>query len=197
MTEWQDESGELDWPALGRWMGLAQQGDSAAYRRLLKELVPYLRRLAARRLSPADEVEDLVQDILMSVHIARRTYDSKRPLRPWIDIIAARRLADRLRRRYRIGAVETPLRDDIDETFAQGEANEHRGTDMRPIESGGALGQAIAGLPPSQRQAVELLRLRELSLKEAAALSGRSETALKVAMHRAVKALRLILEPKQ
>jgi len=189
--------GELDWAALGQMMGMAQDGDASAYRHLLMDLAPYLRRLCARRLSRADAIEDVVQDILMSVHVARRTYDPHRPLQPWINAIAARRLADRLRRHYRLWALETPLGEDFDETFGRVETNDGADADIRLAEASGFLRRAIADLPPRQRQAVELLRLQELSLKEASTLSGQSETALKVAMHRALNALRRTLGSKE
>lgn len=173
-----------DWSGL---MANSQDGDQASYRLLLELISPYLRALARRAGIGAEEIEDVVQDVLLTVHAIRHTYDPKRPFGPWLVAIARRRLVDRLRRRGRISARETEL---IEEhvTFRPEEANFlERDDDARRLRG------AISNLPKGQRQAVELLRLQELSLREAAARSGQSETALKVAMHRALKGLRRLL----
>ena len=172
-----------DWSHL---MGRAQQGDRDAYRRLLTELTPYLRALARRNGVRPAEVEDAVQDILLTIHTIRHTYDPSRPLGPWLVVIARRRIVDRLRRSQRRAAVEAPF-EKSHETFATPETNLYE-----PVESGG-LRQAIERLPAGQRRAIILLRLREMSLKDAARESGMTVTSLKVAAHRGLKALRKLL----
>ena len=77
-------------------MAHAQGGDRAAYRRLLEEIAPYVRALAVRRLPNRSDVEDAVQDVLMTVHAIRQTYDPARPFGPWLVAIADRRIIDRL-----------------------------------------------------------------------------------------------------
>lgn len=172
-----------DWSHL---MGRAQQGDRDAYRRLLTELTPYLRALARRNGVLPAEVEDAVQDILLTIHTIRHTYDPSRPVGPWLVTIARRRIVDRLRRSQRRAAVEAPFEKSY-ETFATPETNLYE-----PVESGG-LRQAIESLPAGQRRAIILLRLREMSLKDAARESGMTVTSLKVAAHRGLKALRRLL----
>lgn len=180
-----DRAPSDDWSTL---MTRSQGGDQSAYLILLKGITPYLRALARRRGLGADEIEDGVQDVLLTVHAIRHTYDPKRPFTPWLAAVARHRLVDRTRRRIRIAARETALTD-AHETLALEETNSHeRAHDVRRLRV------AISGLPGGQRQAIEMLRLRELSLKEASAISGQSETALKVAVHRAVKRLRRALE---
>jgi RNA polymerase sigma factor (sigma-70 family) len=175
---------ELDWSI---YMARAQGGDREAYRRLLEEITPYLRSLATRRVSNRSDVEDVVQDALVTMHAVRHTYDPARPFGPWLVAIANRRIVDGLRRRGRAGARETPL-DAEHETFAAPAANYHEAaSDAR------ALREAVDCLPTGQREAVRLLKLREMSLKEAAAASGMTVPALKVAMHRALKSLRKML----
>ncbi|MDR3514822.1 MAG: sigma-70 family RNA polymerase sigma factor [Azospirillaceae bacterium] len=176
---------ESDWSAL---MVRAQGGDAAAYRQLLGAVTPYLRALAHRAGLDGPEIEDGVQDILLTLHMIRHTYDPTRPFAPWLVGVAQHRLTDRLRRRGRQGAREMPLTEEH-ETFAHDETNHHEErSDSRRLRG------AIETLPAGQRQAIELLRLRELSLREASAISGQSETALKVAAHRAIKRLRTLLE---
>jgi RNA polymerase sigma-70 factor (ECF subfamily) len=167
-------------------MARAQDGDRAAYRRLLDEITPYLRSLAARRHRDLNDIEDAVQDILLTIHSIRQTYDPARPFGPWLVAIANRRLIDRLRRQGRTRARETELTADH-ETFAGPPANLEEGADRHELE------QAIDNLPPVQRQAVRLLKLKEMSLKEAAAASGLSVASLKTNTHRALKNLRKML----
>jgi RNA polymerase sigma-70 factor (ECF subfamily) len=178
---------------LGELMRRAQEGDRRAYGELLRLIAPRLRRLVrqrSRRIQPCD-VEDLVQDILLSLHAVRATYDPARPFMPWLTAIARNRIADGARREHR-RAVNELATDKLPETFPAPGAN-------RLIESygdGEALARAMAELPPGQRRAVELTKLGELSLKEAAAASGMSIGALKVAVHRGMGALRKALGAK-
>jgi RNA polymerase sigma factor (sigma-70 family) len=177
----------LDWSIC---MARAQGGDREAYRRLLEEITPYLRSLAARRVQNRGDIEDAVQEALLTVHAVRHTYDPTRPFGPWLVAIANRRIVDGLRRRGRSGSRETPL-DTEHETFAAPETNYHEAA-----SEARALREAVEALPPGQREAVRLLKLEEMSLKEAAAASGMSVTALKVATHRALKNLRKLLGSK-
>jgi RNA polymerase sigma-70 factor (ECF subfamily) len=126
-----------------------------------------------------------VQDVLLTVHRVRHTYNPSRPFKPWLAAIARRRSIDLLRRRGRRSALEVSD-DKAYETFADPQAN--RGVEVYAATEG--LTEAISGLPQQQREAVELLKLRELSLAEASRLSGTSVAALKVNMHRAIKSLR-------
>ncbi len=172
---------------LAALMQAAQDGDRVAYARLLQELVPLLQRLVRRRLGflqPTDR-EDLVQDILMSLHAARATYDPRRPFTPWLMSIARHRMVDRARRRARLWVNEV-LVDEFVESISN-EVSDLAGSQYGDPE---LVQQAVKGLPAGQRTAIELLKLRELSLKEAADVSGMSVSALKVATHRAIKSLR-------
>lgn len=171
-------------------MRAAQGGDAAAYKELLQGITPRIRRIVARQrgFAGAEEVEDLVQDVLLSVHKVRATYDPARPFMPWLLAIVRHRLADGARRYGRMTAREVAL-DDANLTFVEPATNSLE--DM----SGDAetLRLAVQSLPPRQRTAIELLKLKEMSLKEAAAASGMSVGALKVATHRAIAALRRAL----
>ena len=178
----------LDWSI---YMVRAQSGDREAYRRLLEEIAPYIRSLAGWRMQNRSDVEDAVQDALMTVHAVRRTYDPARPFGPWLVAIAHRRITDALRRRGRAGMRETPLEEEH-ETFAGPEANY-----LEAASEARALREAVEGLSPGQREAIQLLKLEEMSLKQAAAASGMSVAALKAATHRAMKNLRKLLARKE
>jgi RNA polymerase sigma factor (sigma-70 family) len=178
-------NGQPNWSAL---MAKAQDGDRDAYRSLLKQIEPYVRSIAARCFNRPADAEDVVQDVLLTVHAIRNSYDPKRPFGPWLVAIANRRIIDRLRRQTRQKFREIELAAEH-ETFPDVAANLNITT---PAEL--ALTGAIDKLPPDQREAIRMLKLKEMSLKEASRASGRSIPALKVATHRAIKNLRRLLK---
>ena len=171
-------------------MKAAQQGDADAYTELMQAITPRVRRVVGRRRGflGADAVEDLVQEILLSVHSVRATYDPGRPFMPWLLAITRNRLVDSARRYARTQAHEVIV-DDLDVTFSREPTN--------PLMDGygdpQALRTAIEALPPGQRAAIEMVKLQDMSLKDAAAASGSTVGALKVATHRAMASLRRIL----
>ena len=172
---------------LRRLMVLAQAGDEAAYADLLGQVAAIARaviRNRVRTFQPTD-VEDVVQDVLMALHMARATYDPARPFMPWLMTILQSRLVDRLRKIQRISSNEVTV-DALPEVPPVGRV------DWNAREYGDAehLRREIGGLPATQRRAIEMLKLRELSLKEASAESGLSTGNLKVLVHRAIKTLR-------
>lgn len=177
----------------GLWMQAAQAGDQNAYARLLTALTVFLRARLGRILGAGfgNEIEDVVQEILLSLHSVRHTYDPKRPFLPWLMSIARHRTLDFLRKRLRARAREISVAV-FDETFLDLAAKEEN--DYGDPE---ALRQALSHLPEGQRRALELLKIEGLSLKEAAAASGQSIASLKVAAHRGVKALRSLMTGKE
>ena len=189
----------LDHEDAGRWGGLmeqAQRGDRAAYHTLLVAIAPYLRAIARRYLRQDQDAEDMVQEILIVVHDIRHTYEPGRPLKPWLATIATRRCIDHLRQRMRRGLPETGDEDLLgqlpDESVdSMPEARLERQQQEQVVQ------RAVQSLPARQREAVELLRLQELSLKEAAAASEQSVGSLKVACHRAMKALQRAMTGKE
>ena len=136
-----------------------------------------------------EEVDDLVQEILLSLHVARATYNPDRPFLPWLLAIARNRLADGARRHEHRRAHEVTV-DDLDVTFPSERQNFLTAVYRDPQ----ALKHAIGALPDGQRTAIELLKLQGLSLTEAAGATGTSTGALKVATHRAMSALRKMLK---
>jgi RNA polymerase sigma factor (sigma-70 family) len=175
---------------LASLMRAAQAGDAAAYLELLKIVTPYVRRVVAYRRGFAgrEDVEDLVQDVLLSLHAARATYDPQRPFTSWLMAIVRHRLADGARRHARTTAHEVAADGDR-VTFPDSSTNTGRGPRLDAF----ALKQAIQSLPPGQRDAIELLKLQGMSLNDAAATTGSTVGALKVATHRALATLRKLL----
>lgn len=168
-------------------MAAAQAGDRAAYEALLRDCVPLIRTIAVRQGVPADRCDDVIQDVLLTIHRARQTYDPARSFTGWLRTIAERRAIDLLRRisRERRREIHSPL---AFESYAD-ETADAAGGGQYP--TGFARVQEVLGtLPQRQREAVQVLLLEEHSLSEAAAATRRSKGALKVNLHRALKALR-------
>ena len=165
-------------------MGAAQGGDRAAYEKLLLELLPELRRFVRNRVYAAEEVEDVVQNALLSVHRARHTYRAERPFSPWLYAIARNTVTDHLRRRGRRLARERSLEEDhVPEPVAAPVASAAAGLSPE-------LEDALSGLPAKQREAVLLIQVEGLSVVEAAGRAGVSVSAIKVRAHRGYRLLR-------
>ncbi|WP_114239466.1 sigma-70 family RNA polymerase sigma factor [Dyella sp. C9] len=167
-------------------MAAAQGGDRLAYERVLGESVALIRAAARRQGVGVDQLDDVVQETLITVHRVRHTYDPARSYDAWLSAIASRRAVDALRSQGRRG------RHELHDEFAY---DNHADTDdvaaaAEREQEARRLRDAIATLPPGQREAVEQLGLKERSLAEASADTGRQTGALKVNLHRAMKALR-------
>lgn len=172
---------------LGALMAAAQAGDAAAYATVLQDCVGLAASVARRAGVRPAAVDDVVQDVLMTVHRALHTYDPARPFQPWLRAIARRRAIDALRQHGRQGARELH---DPDAYLNQVGQDDPADLAVGRQDEAARLRSAIATLPPSQREAVELLGLQERSLEEASRQTGRSKVALKVNLHRALRALR-------
>jgi RNA polymerase sigma-70 factor (ECF subfamily) len=162
-------------------MARAQDGDREAYRALLDDIAPGLLRFFRSRVSVAEDARDLLQETLIALHRARHTYDPTRPLEPWLFAIARNVATDHLRRQLGRSTWEV-LVDEPPEVEAAAE-----GAPERQLE------QALARLPPTQRQAFEMLKIEGLSVETAAARAGTTAGALRVRAHRAYQALKAML----
>lgn len=159
--------------------GLA--GDARAYRAFLQATSDLLRSYFRRRLGGLpDEVEDLVQDALLAIHDKRHTYDPDLPVTAWLYAIARYKLADLMRRRERREGRTESL---DDERAREPSAPEHDETADRDLDL------LLGRLPARQRQAIVHTKLEGLSVAETAQRTGMSESAVKVGVHRGLKAL--------
>ena len=173
-------------PELKALMLAGLAGDKAAHGRLLAALAPRLRAYFLRRIgAETGDLEDLVQETLLAIHLKRGMYDPAQPFTPWVHAIARYKLIDAWRRK---GARPTrPLDDDDD--FAA------------PDESEGALARRdldvlLAKLPPKQGDLIRDVRIEGLSMAEAAQRRGMSIPAVKVGLHRSLKALQAMVGVK-
>ena len=156
-------------------------GDEAAYRKFLGELSAHLRGFLKRRLQqqPGD-VEDLVQEVLLAVHNGRQTYRTDQPLTAWVHAIARYKLTDYFRARSRHEALNDPLDDDFELLAAP---------ELEPAEAKRDLGKLLEQLPDRQRLPIVHVKLEGLSVAETARMTGLSESAVKIGVHRGLKAL--------
>jgi RNA polymerase sigma factor (sigma-70 family) len=166
-------------------MVAAQAGDRSAYESLLRDCIPFIKRVARRQGVAPDRIDDVVQETLLTVHRARQTYDPGRSFTAWLRTIAQRRAIDGLRRHGRtdMREIHAPL---AYENYPD-PGGDREGADGI---DGAVVGRAVATLPPGQREAVQQLAVRGLSLAQAATATGRTAGALKVNLHRALKTLR-------
>jgi RNA polymerase sigma-70 factor (ECF subfamily) len=170
-------------PELKALMIASLAGDAAAHRALLDRLSARLRAYYKGRLArigrSATEAEDLVQEALIAIHIGRHTYDPAVSFTPWVQAIARYKLVDHLRR-TRASLADVSI-DDAAEVMAK---DDHVG-----VESAYDLQRLLARLPEKMRRAIECVKIEGLSVAETASLSGVSESAVKVNVHRGLKAL--------
>ncbi len=155
----------------------AQEGNGEAYRDFLDRSSHYVRRFVARRLSPAQTVEDVVQETLLSLHSARHTYVPGKPVVPWIHAIAQRRVFDYLRKRMRSTEGKAGPSFDQDE-WQPGEAESEATSHL-------AVRDALANLSPQQRDILGLLKIDGLSTREVSERLRITEASVRVTAHRA------------
>lgn len=162
---------------LARLFRAALAGDERAYVAFLRGAAALVRAYARRRAQHGFEPEDIVQEVLLAVHVKRHTWRTDAPVKPWLHAIARYKLIDAFRRRG--SRVDIDL-DEIAETFAAPE-------DDRP--SSREVGKALASLAPGQRSVVSAISVEGRSIGETAASLGMSETAVRVALHRGLSAI--------
>jgi len=156
-------------------------GDERAYRVFLDALSAHLRAFLRRRLMRLpDEVEDLVQECLLAIHNQRHTYDADHALTAWVHAIARYKLIDLMRRRASLDRVTEPL-DDEHDVFSSADAN--------AAEARRDIGKLLERLPERQRLPIVCVKLQGLSVAETARMTGMSASAVKVSVHRGLKAL--------
>ena len=156
-------------------------GDAVAYRSFLDGLARHLRAFLRRRLAHArDDVEDILQETLLAVHNGRHTYRADQPLTAWVHAIARYKLMDFFRSHARREARNTPL-DEDSELFAS--------SDAEPAQARRDIGKLLEQLPDRHRLPILHVKLQGLSVAETAKLTGLSESAVKIGVHRGLKTL--------
>jgi RNA polymerase sigma factor (sigma-70 family) len=170
-------------------MRAALCNDADAYRHFLEGVTPYLRSMARRGCgrgsAPGSEVEDVVQEMLLTVHIKRGSWDQSQPIGPWLSTVARNKMVDILRQRVRHSA--TPI-EDVADTLVSSDACDD--------SDHGNLERLLKWLKEPQRTIVRSLSLEGNSVPDTAARLNMTEGAISVALHRAIKSLALMYRPK-
>jgi RNA polymerase sigma factor (sigma-70 family) len=174
------KAGDASGQTWDRMMAAAQVGDANAYKTLLAELAPWLRRYYARRLPPA-MTEDAVQDVLLAIHEKRHTYDPARPFGPWLAAIARYKWIDRLR------SLKAEAAEPLDENIG---VPDHEDA----VIAGSTFQQLLTELKPPQAAAIRLVKLQGYSVEEASRATGQSVSLIKVNIHRGIKRLANIIK---
>lgn len=157
------------------------RGDGVAYRHFLSALADHLRGFLRRRIGTSDtDVEDLIQDVLLAVHNARSSYCAERPVTAWVQAIARYKLIDHFRGRSRHEWYNDSL-DDVEHLL--------EASDSQQAEVKRDLEKLMATLPDKQRLPIIHVKLQGFSVAETARITGQSESAVKVGVHRGLKAL--------
>lgn len=170
-----------DEPTFARLMAATQSGDKVAGNVLLSEAGLWLERYFRRRVPP-HSIDDLVQDVLIALYTKRATYDPARPFLPWLAAIARYRWVDHLRKVYKHDSKEL-----LDEDAAQDSEEE-------VVLARVSLDRLFAYLPDKQVEAIEMVKIAGLSVREAAEKTGQSESLIKVNIHRGLKKLAALVE---
>ncbi len=177
---------QLQWESWSRLMVKIQAGDENAYRQFLDEIGPLLYNYIRRRVFNPEMVPDVYQEVLLTLHKARFTYEPSRPLGPWLFTVARNSMLDALGKNRKFVEREIPT-----------EILPETGETERDGSLGDELHQALNSLSPIHREAVEILKLRGLSLEDAAKELKISVAALKVRAHRGYEQLRKLLSEKK
>ena len=163
-----------------RLMAAGQRGDRKAYRACLTGASEWLSRFFARRIAP-HMVDDLVQEVLISLHAKRASYDADRPFYPWLAAIARYRWIDQLRKLQRMPE------EDADAVPSEDSHEE-------PVLSRLSLDRLMTHIPQGQAQAITLTKIEGRSISETAQMTGQSESLVKVNIHRGLKKLASFVE---
>ncbi len=167
-------------------MQRAQSGDNKAYAALLRETASLLRPYLRKWIGTAGDTEDLLQEVLISVHKARHTYDGTRPYKPWLFGITRFRVAEYWRRLYADRLRHTVDLEEIENKVAAPVTNSEVTHEY--------LVEGLKALPPKQAEIVRLMHIDGYTAREVAGKMAMKENAVKVAAHRAYKILRKKLE---
>jgi RNA polymerase sigma-70 factor (ECF subfamily) len=166
------------------WMRAAISGDTGAYRQFLVSVTPHLRAMARYRCRVAGvsdgDAEDIVQEVLLAIHLKRGTWDQSRPIGPWISAFVRNKLIDALRRRGR--HVTVPI-DDVIDTLGVEDGRDGESA------SAGEIDGLLAQLKVRQREIVKSISINGSSVRETADRLQMTEGAVRVALHRAIKTL--------
>lgn len=163
-------------------MRAAIAGDAGMYQRLLSDLSRVLRSVVRRGLGgggfSASDAEDVVQEVILAIHMKRHTWDQSKPVGPWIMAITRNKMIDEVRRRGR--RTEVPIENFLDVLEAEGHDETAAALDASTV---------LATLKGKARDIVHAIAIEGASAREVAEKLGMTEVAVRVQLHRSLKTL--------
>lgn len=170
---------------LGRRLADDPRALKECYAALGPMVLAYLRRYV-----PADEAEDVLQQVFLDVWRSRKSFDSNRRLEPWVLNIAHRRAVDHLRRRSRsLGDQQVELPDDIDVDHETQHFADRFGEAM-------TVRDALETLPPDQKETLVLAYYGDLTQSQIANRLGVPLGTVKARSFRGLRHLAAALVPE-
>ncbi len=170
----------------GKLAVLSQSGDKRAYRQLLSEIAPYIKMRISGGLANPDWSEEIMQEVLISVHKSLKSYSSDRPFRPWLNAIIQFRRTDFLRKHYKSKNVKDISQENT-EIFSDNVTHNSHAGELQDIE------KALGSIPDKQRRIFKLLKIEGYSAAEVAKEMDMSVSAVKVSAHRTAGKLKEML----
>ena len=170
---------------LSAWMKKNQDGDAESYRQLLQKvkelMIPFIANsLSKFGLASNGGQEDVLQEILLGIHLKRSTFDPGQYFLPWMYAIARYKTIDYLRRN-KVSFRTVTLDESIEEIESSVSSDMDAGLDIHTL---------CQNLPTKQRDLLLLVKVEGLSVSEVAAKTGFSASDVKVTVHRAMKELK-------
>lgn len=162
----------------------AQSGDKKAYRQVFQEITPLIQAFIAKRINKLEDIDEITQEVLISVHKASQTYDSSRPFKTWLYAIIKFRLSDYLRMVYRTAEKGLDSFDEQEFEIANNDNSEIQFDDTEMVT------QMLDALPDKQQNIIRMTKIDGFSIKETAVKLDMSESAVKVTVHRALEKLK-------
>ena len=160
-------------------MEQALQGDACAYQLLLVLLTISVRNVVRSRAHAAGlDPEDVVQEVLLALHLKRNTWVAGTPVAPWVAAIARNKIVDALRRRGT--RIEVPLDGVLETLWTESDDNEGQAHDLE---------RALQSLNARQRDVVRAVSLEWHTAQEVATRLQMTEGAVRVTLHRSLRAL--------
>jgi RNA polymerase sigma-70 factor (ECF subfamily) len=169
-----------DW---GQLLAAANAGDARSYSRFLHAVAPVLRGIVRTRGGSLGETgcEDVVQEVLLAIHLKRHTWDQGAPVRPWLYAIARYKVVDAFRARGR--RIDLPI-----EAFAEVLAAPPVRDPTEPAD----MAKLIGMLDVKSETIVRKIGLEGATIAETGAILSMSDGAVRVALHRALKTLAIL-----
>ena len=165
---------------------LSQSGDKRAYKQLLSEIAPYIKLRISGSLANPDWSEEIMQEVLISVHKSLKSYSADRPFKPWLNAITQFRRTDFLRKHYKNKSAKEASQENTD-IFSDNVTHDSHAGELLDIE------KALGKIPYKQRKIFKLMKIEGYSAVEVAEEMDMSVSAVKVSAHRTAGKLKEML----